>query len=116
MATADYCAKRWRRVHNCTVGLFRDGDGKRMRSADTDSAAERVQVELLRQATVARRATLARSLSRTVLQLTRRAIQERNPSASAEEIGVRFVEACYGPELAQALQRDLEARRSLRAP
>lgn len=87
-----------------------------MRPADTDPAAERVQLELLRQATVARRASLARSLSCTVMQLTRRALEERYPDATADEISVRFVEVCYGRKLAEGLRRDLEARRRLHEP
>ena len=82
-----------------------------MRSSDTDPAAERVQIDLLRRASVARRAMLARSLSCTVLQLTRRAVEERYPTASPDEQSVRLVEICYGKELAEGLRRDLEARR-----
>ena len=67
-----------------------------MRSADTDPAAERVQLDLLRNATVARRASLARSSSCTALQLTRRAIREVNPAAErqwSDVIGVLKVQA-----------------------
>jgi hypothetical protein len=81
------------------------------RAADTDAGAERAQIELLRAATVARRASLACSLSGTVLQLTRGALRLRNPSASAEELGVAFVDVCYGSALAQKLKRDLERRK-----
>ena len=81
------------------------------RAADTDAGAEQAQIELLHGATVARRASLARSLSGTVLQLTRRAVQLRNPGASAEELDVAFVEVCYGSALAQKLKRDLEQRK-----
>lgn len=85
-----------------------------MRSSDTDPRAERVQLDLLRGASVARRAALARSLSCTTLQLTRRAIQETNPMASADELAVRFVAVCYGPALADGLRRHLEARQGQR--
>lgn len=85
-----------------------------MRSADTDPKAERVQLDLLRHATVARRASLARSLSCTTLQLTKRAIQESNPTASANELAVRFVAICYGPALADGLRHHLEARQGRR--
>ena len=60
---------------------------------------------------MARRASLACSLSGTVLQLTRRAVQLRNPTASAEELDVAFVEVCYGSALARKLKRDLEQRK-----
>lgn len=81
-----------------------------MRSADTDLAAERVQLELMRRATVARRASLALSLSRTTLYLARRAIQRAHPAADEHELAVRFVALRYGPTLAEGLRRHLQAR------
>ena len=83
-----------------------------MRSTDTTASAERVQLALLRRATVARRATLARSLSSTTIQLSRRAIRDANPSASADELAVRFADVCYGPALADRLRRYLHARQA----
>jgi hypothetical protein len=82
-----------------------------LRSSDTDQDADRVQIELLRHATEAQRAALARSLSSTVLRLVRQGIEERNPRASHDEISIEFVAICYGWELAEALKRDLDARR-----
>ncbi len=82
-----------------------------MRSTDTDPTAERIQVELLREATVARRISLALSLSKTVMELSWRAVQRTHPSADADEIAVRFVTLCYGPELGESVRRDLEERR-----
>ncbi|MBI2756046.1 MAG: hypothetical protein HYX52_04975 [Chloroflexi bacterium] len=77
--------------------------------SDTDRAAERVQIDLLRAASFERRATLARSLSTTTLELARRAIEEAHPDASEDELGVRFVAACYGKALAERLRRYIEA-------
>lgn len=82
-----------------------------MRSADTEPMAERAQLGLLRRATVGRRAALSRSLSCTAIQLSRRAIQEANPGASADELAVRWVTICYGPALADGLRRYLQERR-----
>ena len=67
---------------------------------DTTEAAARVQMELLREAGPARRAALARSLSRTVIDLSRRALRERMPAASEREILLRWVALEYGPDLA----------------
>lgn len=83
----------------------------RTQSRDTHPDAERVQIELLQKATEAGRFGLARSLSRTVIQLSRRAIQEANPGASEEELAVLFVEYNYGKELAEHLRADLARRR-----
>ena len=84
-----------------------------MRSADTDPEAEKIQLGLLRAASVAARVALACSLSATTLQLTRQAIQRAHPTADADELAVLFVAQCYGRELGDGLRRDL-ARRRLR--
>ena len=81
------------------------------RSADTDPDAERVQIELLRQAGAARRAGMAVSLSAQVIGLARRAIRRSLPGATEEEVGLRFVELNYGEELASGLRHFLAARR-----
>jgi hypothetical protein len=82
-------------------------------SSDTDPEAERVQIALLRQAGSARRFALARSLSRTTMQLARRTIRRRHPDASEEELGLIFVATYYGPELANRMRADLARRRRL---
>lgn len=82
------------------------------RSPDTDAEADRVQIELLRSATPARRASLALSLTATVVGLARFALARQDPAATEEEIGVRFVELNYGREIAAGLAAFLRARRS----
>jgi hypothetical protein len=79
-------------------------------SDDTDPEAARVQIELLRRAGVAARVRLACSLSRSVVELSRRAIREANPEATEEELLTLVVELHYGPELAAAW-RDRRAGR-----
>jgi len=79
-------------------------------SADTSPEAERVQIELLRQAGPARRFALARSLSQTTMQLARGAIRRRYPEASEEEVGLIFVALHYGPELAEQVRTHLARR------
>ena len=73
------------------------------RPADTDAEAERVQLDLLRAATPARRAALAIALTATTIGLSRRALERQAPGATREEIDLRFVELNYGPELAAEL-------------
>jgi hypothetical protein len=80
------------------------------RPADTDADAERVQVNLLRAAPVARRLALALSLSATVIGAARRAIARSYPHASPRELDLRFVEVHYGAEMAAGLRADLERR------
>jgi hypothetical protein len=81
------------------------------RPADTDVEAERVQLDLLRAASPARRAGLAISLTATAIGLSRRALERQAPGASEEEIGLRFVELNYGRELAAEVAAYLRQRR-----
>lgn len=78
---------------------------------DTDAAADRVQMDLLRSATPARRAGLALSLTATVVGLARLALARQDPAATEQEIGVRFVRLHYGREIADGLAAFLRARR-----
>jgi hypothetical protein len=80
------------------------------RPADTTPDAERVQVDLLRAASVARRLHTAFSLSATVMTLARRALARAQPHASPRELDRRFVELHYGAELAAGLRKELDRR------
>lgn len=79
-------------------------------STDTHPKAEEMQVWLLRQATVAKRLAVMRSLSRTTIQLSRRAIRRANPTYSQLEVKLAFVAYHYGEELADRLRQYLEQR------
>jgi hypothetical protein len=83
------------------------------RPADTSVEAERVQIDLVRAAPVARRLHMAWSLSATVISLARQALLRARPDASSQEIDLRFVELHYGPDLAAALRADLVRRQAL---
>ncbi len=72
---------------------------------DTSIEAERVQIELLRKATPARRAAIALSLSYTVFNLSRRAVQRANPNAGDFELKLLFLENCYGKDLAEKVKK-----------
>jgi hypothetical protein len=65
---------------------------------------------LLRQASIAKRLAVMRSLSRTTIQLSRRAIHRANPTYSQLDVNLAFVAYHYGEELAQSLRRYLERR------
>jgi hypothetical protein len=80
------------------------------RPADTTADAERVQIGLLRAASVPRRLHLALSLTATVIGAARRALEQTHPDLSARELDVLFVNVHYGRDLAAALQADLERR------
>jgi hypothetical protein len=83
----------------------------RLQSADTDLTTETKQIELLRNATVAQRLTLTFSLSDTVIELVRRAIERAHPELSPRGILVHFVAIHYGRELAEKV--DLAVKPSI---
>ena len=78
---------------------------------DTDPEVARVQMELLRKASPARRLRLALSLSRSVLALSRAGIAQRLPRASPEEVGLEFVRLHYGEALAGEVRQRLRSGR-----
>jgi hypothetical protein len=80
------------------------------RPADTTPEAERVQVDLLRAAPVARRLHLALRLTATVVGAARRAIARAHPEATRRELDLRFVELHYGADVAAGLRADLNRR------
>ena len=77
---------------------------------DTDPKIVTLQRDLLRRAGVGKRAALARSLSSTVIDLSRRELRRRSPSSSDSEIAVTWVEQNYGSDIAQRLRRYLTVR------
>ena len=79
------------------------------------TAADRRQLELMRNATPQRRFALARALSAQTLAMTHRAIARANPQLDVWQRRLRFVEVQYGPELAAGYRRWL-ATRGLIAP
>lgn len=81
-------------------------------SPDTDPRAEKVLIELIRNSSVAERISRVRSLSQTVMYLSRRAIQRANPNMSELEVNLAFVEHHYGKALAGRLRSYLERKPS----
>ncbi len=72
---------------------------------DTSPAAAEFQIRLLREASPARRMRVVRSLSRSVIELSRRALRRRHPNATEDEIDIAFVALHYGPEPAARVRR-----------
>lgn len=70
---------------------------------DTSGAAAQLQQQLLRQAGPARRATLARRLSRTVVRSSRAAIQRRQPTLDLAGVLLRSLAINYGVRWAERL-------------
>jgi hypothetical protein len=72
--------------------------------SDTDPDVLRLQAELLRHATPARRLEMALSLSAALIDIAYAGIRRRQAGISDVDAGLRFVEIQYGRELAQAVR------------
>lgn len=75
---------------------------------DTDPKTEAVLISLLRKATPAQKMSKVRSLTQTLIQLSKRAIARANKDIDAQEVDLLFVELHYGKELARRLRAYLE--------
>jgi len=80
------------------------------RSPDTHPEIEKIQISLLRKASVAKRLSRMRSLSESMIRLSRRAIQRANPDFSEREVNLAFLEYSYGHELAVSVGEYLKKR------
>lgn len=72
---------------------------------DTSPEAEEVQIRMLRKASTAERFAIARSLSSTVIRLSRRAIKRNQPGFSDREVKLEFISLHYGKSLAEQVNR-----------
>ncbi|MFQ5709286.1 MAG: hypothetical protein ACE5HO_17655 [bacterium] len=79
-------------------------------SVDTQPQAEKLQISLIRQASLAKRISLVRSLSNTTLQLSRRALAAANPDLNQKELQILFVELNYGVELANRFRKRIREK------
>lgn len=77
---------------------------------DTDPKIAAVQRKLLREAGVGKRALLLRSLSSTVIELSRRELRLKRPGVSDRDLAIEWVHRNYGADLAARLKRFLVAR------
>lgn len=80
-------------------------------SRDTSPEAERVQMELLRRMSPARKLALMAGLLATGRELVLAGIRHRNPEASHEELEDRFAMLMLGPDLGGSFVSARRARR-----
>lgn len=78
---------------------------------DTDANSDKIQTELIRQATVSKRIQIMGSLSANVRNLSYRAIRRANPDISEQAADIAFVDLHYGHDLAKSLQHYLENKK-----
>lgn len=77
-------------------------------SFDTQLKAERFQISLIRQASVAERISCMRSLSQTAIKLSRRAILRANPELDEAQVNLLLVAYHYDTDLADRLKKYLD--------
>ena len=78
---------------------------------DTHPRAAAVQVDLLRRSSMERRGAMARSLSSTVIELSRRALRDSMKPASEAQMMNRWVALNYGEDLASRVRSYIRARK-----
>jgi hypothetical protein len=81
-------------------------------SIDTDLKTERVLISLIRNATPAKKLSQVRSLSQTMIQLSKRAIARANKEIDEQEVNLGFVAHHYGKDLAERLRKYLDQRKA----
>jgi hypothetical protein len=69
--------------------------------SDTDEKIEKIQIALIRKLSTTERLSILLSLSRTVINLSRRAIRRANPEISERELNCKFLMYHYGNEIAE---------------
>ncbi len=79
-------------------------------SRDTDPRAEKVLIDLIRKATIAKRISRMRSLSRTILRLAQRGIKKAHPELDEQELKILFVKIHYGDDLAHRFRTYLQQK------
>ena len=80
--------------------------------SDTDPETEKVHISLLRNASISQRLSRVRSLSKTVMILSWRAIARANPGLTDQAIDILFVAHHYGQDLADRLKNYLDQKPS----
>ncbi|MCK4271909.1 hypothetical protein KAX22_04610 [bacterium] len=80
----------------------------RTQSIDTTLKAEEFLVSLYRNACTTKKFSQVRSLSKTITQLSRRAIARANKDLTERQIDILFVAYHYGKELANSLEKYLD--------
>jgi hypothetical protein len=76
---------------------------------DTHPEAAELQFELLRNATIAQRIQMMRSLTEMAVRNSKRAIRRARPELTERERNLFFIELNYGRDLAEQVRAQLES-------
>jgi hypothetical protein len=82
----------------------------RTQSEDTSPEIERVQIELIRKASPAKRFAIMQAWSQLLIEANKQHIRKDHPDANEEEISLIFVARHYGQVLADGLRVDIARR------
>src|SRR5215467_289452 len=82
----------------------------RTQSVDTHPEAERVLIEMIRQAPMNKRFRLVQSLTQSAVWSSIHAWRERHQEVGEQEAAIHYVSCSYGTILARRVQAALEAR------
>ena len=80
-------------------------------SSDTHPKIHEKWISLMRGMSVSEKFSRVRSLSRTVIELSRRAIRRAHPNWDERRVNLYFVEIHYGKHLAEGVKAHLDASR-----
>ena len=72
---------------------------------DTQFKAEKKWISLVKEQRTSKKISLVRSLSQTVMQLSKRAIARANPNMNEDLMDLIFIDLHYGEELAKKVER-----------
>lgn len=78
--------------------------------SDTDDAAARVQLELIRRASPARRLQACFGFSNGMIALSRAVLRDRFPELDDRDLGLKWIELSYGAGLAAAVRARVAER------
>lgn len=84
---------------------FFDFQNMKTLPSDTRPETEKFLISLLRDAGTAKKFAQIRSLSQTVMQLSRRAISRANRNLDEEQVNLRFLSLHYGKDLAERVEK-----------
>ena len=79
-------------------------------SPDTHPEIEKVQISLLRNLTVTQRVAKVRSLSATVIALSRRAVRRTHPDLDERELLLKCLSYHYGEKLADQVRNYMDSK------
>ena len=80
-------------------------------SLDTSIGVEKIYIEFIRHASLSKKFSLVRSMTRTVLSNGFRAVKRTHPDLSEDQLQICYIEMAYGEELAKDFAEYLKDRR-----